>query len=94
MINEPRLIRIANFQTSYHADINRLLTQLDPECSDISEEHLRSILSSESSELYALELDGKPIGMTTLALLPLSYRMESMDRRRSSGCAISRKRLW
>lgn len=70
MINEPRLIRIANFQTSYHADINRLLTQLDPECSDISEEHLRSILSSESSELYALELDGKLIGMTTLALCP------------------------
>lgn len=70
MINEPRLIRIANFQTSYHADINRLLTQLDPECTGMSEEHLRNILFSESSELYALELDGKLIGMTTLALYP------------------------
>lgn len=63
MINEPRLIRIAKFQTSHHADINSLLTQLDPEFTGMSEEHLRNILSSESSELYALELDGKLIGM-------------------------------
>ena len=57
---------IIEFQPSYLADINHLLSQLDSSLRAMERQELQSILSSQDSHLYALFHEERIIGMITL----------------------------
>lgn len=66
IMDKLKFQEIKEFQPSYLADMNLLLSQLSSSHPQMSQQELQSILSSPNSHLYVLLRNERLIGMATL----------------------------
>lgn len=67
-MNACKFYRLEKFDDTYIDSINTLLSQLSSSAIRMTEERLKGIVESDSSELYLMKHDEEVIGMFTLGM--------------------------